>query len=215
MRLQARLAAVGCLLFLSVNTWASLSLPTTGSAGIGLADTNYKLSYDDGLGDPLVPLTAYGVANQAPGAWINAPAGSQWIEPIYFDSPYNIRAGDYYYELDFSIPGLLSVSGQFTSDNNAEILLNGVSTGITTPFEGYNALYSFSLTSGFTANNKLVFHVSEDGLNSPTGLLVAALTAEVTPPPPPPPPPPSNPVPAPGAAVLVLIGLGMIRRRVR
>jgi MYXO-CTERM domain-containing protein len=60
-----------------------------------------------------------------------------------------------------------------------------------------------------------VFHVSEDGLNSPTGLLVAALTAEVTPPPPPPPPPPSNPVPAPGAAVLVLIGLGMIRRRVR
>ncbi len=166
-----------CLAFCAGNGQADVMLPSTGAGGVGTIDTNYTLSYAVNLGDTPVAMTAYATANQAPGLWVEAPDGAEWITPITIGSP---AMGYYWYALSLRIPGITSISGRWATDNNGEIFLNGVSTGITKDLWGFTSLDAFNITGGFTGNDTLVFRVWEDG-GSPSGLLVTDLIAHVVP----------------------------------
>jgi hypothetical protein len=171
------LVPVLLLAFYTDGVWASVPLPSTGVGGVGTVDTNYALRYVVNLGDTPVTWTAYATANQAPGLWVEAPDGAEWITPItiYPDISYY-----FFYELSVAIPGVVSISGRWATDNNGEIFLNGTSTGITKNIVGFLTLDSFTITGDFTGNDTLTFRVWQDG-SSPTGLLVTDLTVELVP----------------------------------
>jgi hypothetical protein len=126
------------------------------------------------------------VANPiASGYWAQNTATSRWIAPAenqgYPSGAATHTAGDYTYPLTFSRagfdPGTAQVSGYWAADNTGTaILLNGASTGFTTP--SYTPLTPFTLTSGFVAGtNTLDFVVNQfaGGGANPTGLRVAGL----------------------------------------
>ncbi len=169
------LVPVLLLAFYTDGVWASVPLPSTGAGGVGTLDTNYTLSYAVNLGDTPVAMTPYAIPNQASGLWVEAPDGAEWITPITIGRP---AMGYYWYALSLGIPGITSISGRWATDNNGEIFLNGVSTGITKDLWGFTSLDAFNITGGFTGNDTLVFRVWQDG-NSPSGLLVTDLTAHV------------------------------------
>ncbi len=165
-----------CLAFCVGSGWADIILPSTGAGGVGTIDTNYALSFAVNLGDTPVAVTAYATANQAPGLWVEAPAGAEWITPTTFNPDINCY---FFYELSFAISGVASISGRWATDNSGEIFLNGISTGITKDTWGFTSLDAFSITGGFTGNDTLQFRVFNAG--DRTGLLVTDLIAELVP----------------------------------
>ncbi len=168
--------AISLVCFIVHSARADLTpLPNTGEAGDGIIETNYVLTYAANLTDTPVAMTAFGFETTHP-AWVTAPVGSLWIAPTYTDA----AAGYYFYELNFSIPELLSISGKWATDNYGEIFLNDLSTGITKGEYGYTSLEPFNITSGFTGDNTLVFRVWNHK-ESNTGLLVTDLNAELVP----------------------------------
>ena len=185
--------AVLCLAFVAGNGWRDLTLPNTGAGGISV-ETNYVLSYAPTLDETPMPMTAY-VTPRPTGGWAAAPAGSEWISPTR--DFHETTRGYHFYRLSFAIPGLTAITGQWATDNNAQIFLNGKSTGITKGLDGYWSVTPFSITSGFTGNDTLTFRVWEEHSGSPTGLLVTNLLTNLDPgfslPGP-------KPVPLPGAA---------------
>jgi hypothetical protein len=128
-------------------------------------------------------LTIVSGAQDYSGAWIVAPAGSNWITPYAgggTTATSEAPVGEYDYSLAFANPGA-SVQIQWSSDNGAEFFLNGglLSTAGDT---GYGSLVSFSIAAGqFLASN--VFEVKVQNIlcdcNNPTGLLVSAAVADV------------------------------------
>ena len=148
----------------------------------------------------------------AGGYWLLNSSTSRWIAPAqnqgYPTGAVNHAAGNYTYRLTFDLTGLdpvtAHVTGSWAADNaGTAMLLNGVSTGYTTP--SYSALTAFALSSGFVAGiNTLDFVVNEyasSGAN-PTGLRVDGLTGT------------ASAVPAPAAGWLLGTALaGLIGRR--
>jgi hypothetical protein len=173
---------------------AGPTLPNTGEAGAGVVETNYTLTYAENLGDTPVVMTVYGL--ETPPYWVDAPPDTHWLsignspEAIYWGAP----VGYYFFELNFEIPGITSISGEWATDNDAEIFLNGASTGNTKGLWGFQSLDTFSITSGFTGNDTLVFRVFNEG--APTGLLVTNMTVTV--------------IPLPSTILLGSIGVGCV-----
>ena len=189
MKQQSILVLAMVLVCFTINTARADLMPlhNTGEAGDGMVEANYILTYAAKLVDTPVAMTAYGTAAYPP--WVTPPAGSQWISPT---TDFTGLGGLYFYELNFSIPQLISISGYWTTDNYGEIFLNGATTGITRGDRDFGSLAAFNITSGFTGNDTLVFRVG-NLWPSPTGLLVTDLTAEV--------------VPVPSAIILGSLGL--------
>lgn len=115
-------------------------------------------------------------------AWIGNTATATWISPGNSGS-INWAPGIYDYQTTFNLTGLdaatAQLSGMWTSDNNATIYLNGVSTGITTSQAPFGNLQAFSITSGFQAGlNTLDLMVDNQPLSAggsqpnPTGVLM-------------------------------------------
>ena len=116
--------------------------------------------------------------------WAGNTATSQWINGTG-SSADNPPAGTYVYTTTFSLfgfdPSTAAITGQWASDNESTIYLNGVNTGFThsTPLE-MSFFNNFSLTSGFVAGqNTLSFVVTQDFSNAtnPEGLQVNILSA--------------------------------------
>lgn len=167
----------------------------------GTADSHYTLvSAPSG-----VPLTAIATTQNA--SWTPNTATTDWISPGG-NGGSSWPVGTYDYQITFDLTGLdastAELSGEWTSDNNASISLNGVDTGITSSFGGFGSLSAFSITSGFQAGvNTLDFLVVNGG--GPTGVIAevsgTAASSGGTPPP---------TVPEPSSLTMVLLGSGLL-----
>ncbi|MGH9719434.1 MAG: malectin domain-containing carbohydrate-binding protein [Bryobacteraceae bacterium] len=141
----------------------------------GSADPHYTLiaSADAGFPGP----NAFIVINQSPiGAyWLAWGPQSNWIGPQAAAANGN-PPGTYTYRTTFDLTGLdpttAGLTGNFASDNNASIRLNGAPAG---PNSLSSSAYTpFTINSGFVAGvNTLDFVVVNGGpLANPTGLRV-------------------------------------------
>ncbi len=111
------------------------------------------------------------------GPWIANSAASVWIGPRFETSA--AAGGDYVYEIDVDLTGFdpttAFVAGKWATDNEADILLNGASTGAHNT-GNFDTLSSFRVDSGFlTGVNKLQFKVNNASAGY-TGLRVEGLS---------------------------------------
>lgn len=152
----------------------SIAIFNTGQGSDGLAlpvgvlDPHYAL-----VSAPAgVPLTA--ITTSPNGLWTGNTPTADWISPGSSGGD-SWPVGNYDYQTTFDLAGFdpltAQLSGMWTSDNDACIFLNGVSTGVCTGFTDFGELHAFSITSGFRAGiNTLDFMVDNGG--GPTGLIV-------------------------------------------
>lgn len=186
-----------------MTTAATLTVGLPGVFGTGVAadgtlleagatDPHYKLTAS---ADELYPGPDAIVLNDGwpieAGVWmLNGPA-SKWIGPQADQSGTAGNAeGDYTYETTFDLTGFDAsrvqlIGGWATDNTGVDILVNGVSTGLTAG--GFGSLAPFTISSGLVAGvNKLAFKMNNlPATPNPTGLRVdlkAVLVANQTPP---------------------------------
>ncbi len=193
-------AAAAGIAALSLASAAGAVTLSTGVGSLGSSEPNWALTASPGS----TSLTIVSGAQNYPGAWVAAPAGSNWITPYAGGGSTATDAllGEYDYSLSFANPGA-SVAIQWSSDNGAEFFLNGVSLS-TVGSTGYGALVSFlipSTTFSGGTNTFLVKVQNDDcgGCNNPTGLLVSATVGA-----------PVGAVPLPPALALFASGIGAL-----
>lgn len=207
MRLAVNTAIIGLALGLSALGDSIVIFNTgEGTGGTALAVGQTDLHYSLISAPATVPLTA--IATSPNAAWTANTSSADWISPgSSGDTSWPV--GNYDYQTTFSLGGLnpstAQLSGMWTSDNDACIDLNGVSTGICTAFAGFGSLHAFTITSGFTSGvNKLDFIVDNGG--GPTGVF-AQVSGTAS----------SSAVPEPSLVSLVAIALlglcGVFRRK--
>lgn len=136
---------------LVVATTASFAAPFVGTgsglgSNCGMAqqlDPRYSLiQVPPGGGTPPFAYTT------APNpAWVTPPPSNCWINPTG-DANQDLPPGFYDYQITFDW-GTGNLSASFAADNNAEIWLNGVNTGIGTSggVNGFDHLTPFTLTT--------------------------------------------------------------------
>jgi hypothetical protein len=147
------------------------------------------------------------VASTVDGLYFPDSATSKWIGPATtLIGPLPLATGTYDYRLTFDLSGMnpatANITGQWSTDNNGVIKINGVTTSNTTDVTAYTALHPFTISSGFVAGiNQLDFVVTNT--DATTALRVDGLQGSVS---------------APEPAGLVFLGLGGVvwgrRRRV-
>jgi PEP-CTERM motif len=176
----------------------SITIYNTGESNQGTAlafgtvDPHYNLiAAPSGVG-----LVAY--ATSLNPAWISGDSSADWISPgASGDTSWPVGTYDYQTTFMVTDPSTAELSGEWTSDNNACIYLDGVNTGICTAFAGFGSLNPFDISSGFQSGMNTLDLVVTNGGNSPspTGVLV-----EFTP------QPPSTPEPS----TVLLLGSGLL-----
>lgn len=147
----------------------------------GAIDPHYTLTLSS---DPLHSGPAAFVVNSSSGdpiftgPWLADGPNSKWIAPQANQSfaTGGDPAGLYTYQTTFDLTGLnpatAVIMGEWTADNEGvNILINGISTGITTPTDAFTGFTPFTISSGFQNGiNTLDFEVENDG--NATGLRV-------------------------------------------
>ena len=167
------------------------------AAGDGQSDANYTL----------ISGTIPGVTTGAPAktyynaAYAAENPGSRWIS--YSGSPFS-GAGTVSVTTTFDLTGYkantASLSGLWGVDNDGEIFLNGVSTGITllgSDTANFNILHNFSVGSGFVAGiNTLTVAMFDSGSPAAVRLDGLSLSADV--------------VPEPASWMMLIAGFGLV-----
>ena len=173
-KLKCVTGAAAAIAVMSLASAAGAVTLSTGVGSLGSAEPNWTLTSSPGS----TSLTIVSSAQDYPGAWVAAPAGSNWITPYAgggTTATGEAPAGAYEYSLTFANP-LGSVAIQWSSDNDATFSLNGnpvSSTGST----GYGSLVSFLIPAAlFQGSNVFEVVVQNDPFDgpNPTGLLVSA-----------------------------------------
>jgi len=135
---------------------------------LGSTDSHYLLL----AGSPISGAPFAGT--NIPGTYIANGPNSLWISPTNNASDLD-PGGVYTYTTTFSLPANFtsaSLSGQWASDNQGALSLNGGPTIATTPIMGFTAFSPFTITSGFMAGlNTLTFAIT-NGSATPTALRV-------------------------------------------
>jgi hypothetical protein len=150
----------------------------------GAVDLHYVMTIS---GDPAFPGPEAYVVNEG---WPIAPAGpwpangprSRWIAPRaeqnqQVDPAFGNAPGNYTFQLTFDLIGVdvsrFHLQGRWATDNTGvDILVNGASTGITSP--GFGSFTEFSITNDLVAGfNTLDFVLNNGGTAvNPAGLRV-------------------------------------------
>jgi hypothetical protein len=150
----------------------------------GAVDPHYKLTAS---ADPNYPGPDALVINEAwpiapAGPWVPSGPVSRWIGPRaeqnqIADPNFGNAAGDYTFRTSFDLTGYdlaqVKLVGQWAVDNlGTDILLNGNSTGITSP--GFGGFTPFTISSGLVAGiNTLDFKINNlPTTPNPAGLRV-------------------------------------------
>jgi len=185
------ISVMGACLILALMGNAQTSIPGVFSTGVddsgnllsaGQTDPHWTISSSpDGAMPALVTasLNRNWIANTASSQWINATGLGDGTEP----------AGTYIYTLMFSLKGLnpstAQIMGEWASDNQSEIFLNGINTGISNGTNGFASFALFSTADDFVSGeNELQFYVTQDppsGKEDPEGLQVNIFSATATP----------------------------------
>lgn len=189
--MRVTILSIGASFILALTVNAQSTIPGVFSTGVndsgnllsaGQADPYWTISSSPvGTVPALVTasLNRSWVANTASSEWINASGLGNDTEP----------AGLYIYTLTFSLsgfdPSTAQITGQWATDNQSEILLNGINTGLSNGTNGFDSLAPFSITSNFVAGeNELQLYVTQDsptGKEDPEGLQVNILSATADP----------------------------------
>ncbi len=111
-------------------------------------------------------------------AWTSAPAGSYWIGPPkgHGDAPVGVYSYEVTFDLSGLVPSSVSISAEWTADDEAEAWLNGTKVEHASD---PGTLYPLEITSGFVAGlNTLEFRVTNlaTGTYNPTGLVVSVIS---------------------------------------
>lgn len=175
-----------------ITTLYSTGVDDTGAVLPNLSrDSHYQLiSMPSGSGVGPGTFVADSTRFPVSGAWMSNDAASKWIAPQADQSTFSNDTGSgvYIYRTIFDLTGYdvstAHIAGRWSTDNfGQDMLLNGVSLGIThisEPPNTFRYFSDFAITSGFLAGiNTLDFVVSnppiisdQTGLNNPTGLRV-------------------------------------------
>ena len=202
--------AVGSFIFVGTASADQIVVANTGETApggpalaVGILDPNYSLI----SAPPTVPLTA--ITTFPNPAWTANTPTADWISPGASGGT-SWPVGTYDYQTTFSLAGLdpstAQLSGEWTSDNNGCLFLNGANTNSCTSFANFGSFIPFSITSGFNAGaNTLDFVIYNGG--GPTGV-IAEVSGSAS--------PISSVVPEPSSLMLMgsgLLGLGGLLRR--
>ena len=189
------------------------NLYNTGVDGAGVA-----LAGGDGVVDPHYTVTSSGLAGISPGdptytykhpAYVADSATSKWIS--YSGNPF-ISSGSFSVSTTFDLTGYdpttAAISGLWGVDNEGEIFLNGVTTGITLTgvvVANFDQLHAFSINTGFIAGiNTLTFGVFDAG--PPAAVRADGLVLSAN---------PLAAVPEPAAWALMIAGFVMVGASMR
>jgi hypothetical protein len=202
---------------------AASAATITGLFNTGTDNANQALPLENGSLDThyLIAATTDPTVTLGPSVTFANPlyvpddADSRWISVSANGNPGN---GTNTFEFSFSLAGLnaatASLSGDWGVDNEAEIFLNGVSTGFKLTgdvvgvvdngdFASFESLHHFTINSGFQAGvNHLDFVVLDTG--PPTALRVDNLAGTAT-----------AAVPEPASWALMIIGFGGVGAALR
>jgi uncharacterized repeat protein (TIGR01451 family)/fimbrial isopeptide formation D2 family protein len=107
----------------------------------GATDPHYSLILPNGN------TTSPQVLTSIPGSYVPNNATSSWIGPGDGSQP----TGQYTYRVTFTLtgcdPSSVVINGQWASDNQGVIRVNGVNTSFTTPAAGFSQFSQFTLNS--------------------------------------------------------------------
>lgn len=146
---------------------------------VGTTDPHYTL-----VASPSGPVAA--ITTTVHPLWVSNTLQSAWINMSGAGTDIAL-AGTYEYVLTFSLagfnPATVLINGEWASDNDSIIVLNGMDMGFSNLAGSFNALTPFQLNNGFVAGvNQLKFIVNNPATElpdqpNPTGLQVHVLNA--------------------------------------
>ena len=165
-----------------------------GLGGLAIGDSDLHYDIIGVIADPKVVRDSPYVANNATSQWIWENAnGFPIFTTLTFRTTFDLTGLD---------PATAVLNGMWGTDNQGlDIMINGVSTGITLlgiVFENFTALHSFSIGSGFVPGlNTLDFVVQDNGV---IGAFRAELTGTAN----------VAAIPEPETYAMMLAGLGLL-----
>jgi hypothetical protein len=170
---------------------ASISVFNTGVDGAGASrsdgaspDLHYTLN-----GGSLVTEVGTQAGGFPIGPWLGDSVTSAWIGPLSDARFAGANGATFDYQTTFNLTGLnpatAVINGRWsTDDQGIDILINGASTGQTTPPSSYASWTSFAITGGFVSGlntlDFLVFNLNSDCCDYPAGTNPTGLRVEMT-----------------------------------